>query len=252
MLPRDAGMNEIAKWRSDNPEIGGKAFASRVAADRGAKKIAAIDIVQEYEGAHGPRRVLDGINFEIAAGERIALLGQNGAGKSTLIRLLSGLQDPTSGRVERGLSLSWPLGFDGGFSGEMTGYDNVRFIARIYGKPFGELFEYVEDFAELGSQMYVPMRHYSSGMRMRLGFALTLGIAFECILIDEVILVGDRRFQTKCLAELFEKRAHCAMIIATHSEDVAKDYCSSALVLKNGRGRVFDDLDFALAIYRTL
>jgi len=208
--------------------------------------------VQEFEGRRGVRRVLDGISFEVGAGERIAILGQNGAGKSTLIRLLSGLQKPTSGRIERGMTMSWPLAFAGGFAGEMTGYDNVRFIAQIYAKPFRDLFDYVADFSELGEQMFMPMRNYSSGMRMRLAFALTLGIDFECILIDEVILVGDRRFQTKCHSELFEKRAHCAMIIATHAEDVAKSYCTSALVLKNGRGRVFHDLDLALAIYRTL
>ena len=245
-------MKEIAKWESDNPGIRPAGLPPRIAAAKSARKIAAIDIVQEYEAPGGMRRVLDGISFEIAAAERIAILGQNGAGKSTLIRLLSGLQKPTSGRIERGMTMSWPLAFDGGFSGEMTGYDNVRFVAKIYGKPFRDLFDYVDDFAELGKQMYAPMRDYSSGMRMRLAFALTLGINFECILIDEVILVGDRRFQLKCHRELFEKRSECAMIIASHSEDVAREYCSAALVLKNGRGKVFHDLDLALAIYRTL
>ena len=242
---------EIAAWRSDNPEVLSQGFAPAPAMGD-SRRIAAIDIVQEYEGLSGVRRVLDGISFEIGVGERIAILGQNGAGKSTLVRLLSGLQKPTRGRIERGMTMSWPLAFGGGFSGEMTGYDNVRFIAQIYDKPFRDLFEYVADFAELGEQMLMPMRNYSSGMRMRLAFALTLGIDFDCILIDEVILVGDRRFQTKCVRELFEKRAHCAMIIATHAEDVAKNYCSSALVLKSGRGRVFQDIDLALSIYRTL
>ena len=251
MPPPEASARDIAKWQSDNPELSRQGFAPPLTTGD-ARRIAAIDIVQEYEGAGGARRVLDGISFAIGPGERIAILSQNGAGKSTLIRLLSGLQKPTRGRIERGMTMSWPLAFAGGFSGEMTGYDNVRFVAQIYARPFRELFDYVDDFAELGSQMYMPMRNYSSGMRMRLAFALTLGIDFDCILIDEVILVGDKRFQAKCRDELFEKRAHCAMIIATHAEDVAKDYCASALVLKNGRGRVFEDLDFALAIYRTL
>jgi len=242
---------EIAPWRSDNPEVPQRRSGLQPAANS-ARKIAAIDLVQDYEGPNGPRRVLDGISFEVALGERIAILGQNGAGKSTLIRLLSGLQRPTRGRIERAMTMSWPLAFGGGFAGEMTGYDNIRFIAQIYDKPLCELFEYVADFAEIGEQMFAPMRNYSSGMRARLAFALTLGIDFECILIDEVILVGDRRFQTKCHRELFEKRSHCAMIIATHAEDVAKEYCSSALVLKNGRGRVFHDIDLALSIYRTL
>ena len=179
--------------------------------------------------------------IEASAIERLDLGVDNLVGKLRI-------EAPTRGRVERGMTMSWPLAFAGGFSGEMTGYDNVRFVAQIYARPFRELF----DFAELGSQMYMPMRNYSSGMRMRLAFALTLGIDFDCILIDEVILVGDKRFQLKCRDELFEKRAHCAMIIATHAEDIAKAYCTTALVLKNGRGRVFEDLDFAMAIYRTL
>ena len=252
MPPRSAAVREVAKWESDNPSIPLQDQPPKAAAANGARKIAAIDIVQDYETPGGKRRVLDGISFEIGPAERIAILGQNGAGKSTLIRLLSGLQKPTGGRIERGMTMSWPLAFDGGFSGEMTGYDNVRFVAQIYGKPFRDLFDYVDDFAELGKQMYAPMRDYSSGMRMRLAFALTLGINFECILIDEVIVVGDRRFQLKCHRELFEKRSHCAMIIASHAEDVAREYCSAALVLKNGRGKIFRDLDLALAIYRTL
>jgi capsular polysaccharide transport system ATP-binding protein len=252
MPPHNATTKEIAKWKSDNPAIAPERPARSPAGAGEPGKIAAIDIVQEYDTPAGRRRVLDGISFEIGPAERIAIFGQNGAGKSTLIRLLSGLQKPTSGRIERGLTMSWPLAFDGGFSGEMTGYDNIRFIAQIYGKPFRDLFDYVDDFSELGKHMFVPMRDYSSGMRMRLAFALTLGINFDCILIDEVIAVGDRRFQLKCHRELFEKRADCAMIIASHAEDIAREYCSAALVLKNGRGKVFRDLDLAMAIYRTL
>ena len=170
--------------------------------------------------------MLDGISFKVGMGERIAILGRNGAGKSTLIQILSGLQRPTAGRVERGLRMSWPLAFAGGFEGDLTGYDNIRFISRVYNAPFQEVFDYVDDFAELGKLIFEPMRFYSSGMKMRIGFALSLAINFDCILIDEVILVGDRHFQDKCVRELFEYRKHCAMIIATHGMDVVTDYCS--------------------------
>ena len=216
------------------------------------RHIAAVNVVKEFDTEHGRKRVLDGISFKVRMGERIAILGRNGAGKSTLIQILSGLQRPTSGRIERGLRMSWPLAFAGGFEGDLTGYDNIRFISRIYNAPFREVFEYVDSFAELGRNIFEPMRHYSSGMKMRIGFALSLAINFDCILIDEVILVGDRHFQEKCVRELFEYRKHCAMIIATHGMDVVNDYCSSALVMKNGRGRVFDDLQLATRIYSSL
>ena len=216
------------------------------------RTIAAVNIVKEFDTEHGRRRVLDNISFKVRMGERIAILGRNGAGKSTLIQILSGLQRPTSGHVYRGMRMSWPLAFAGGFEGDLTGYDNIRFISRVYNAPFQDVFDYVDDFAELGKLIFEPMRFYSSGMKMRIGFALSLAINFDCILIDEVILVGDRHFQGKCVRELFEQRRHCAMIIATHGMDVVTEYCSQALVMKNGRGRVFTDLPLATRIYSSL
>lgn len=223
----------------------------RDSADWG-RAIIADSLVKEFETEVGTRRVLDGVSFRVGMGERMAILGRNGAGKSTLIQLLSGLQRPTSGTISRGLSMSWPLALGGGFEGELTGVDNIRFIARIYGVPFRETFEFVEDFTELGKQLRVPVRFYSSGMRMRLAFALSLAIDFECFLIDEVILVGDQRFQEKCNREIFDKRKDRAMILAIHSMEVVRAQCTSALVLKSGRGRVFTDVELAADTYSSL
>ncbi len=216
------------------------------------RAIAANRIVKEFHTEVGTRRILNGVSFRVGAGERMAVLGRNGAGKSTLIQILSGLQRPTHGSITRGLRMSWPLALGGGFEGELTGYDNVRFISRVYGVPFQDTFDFVEDFTEIGKQLYVPVRFYSSGMRMRLAFALSLAIDFECFLIDEVILVGDLRFQNKCIHELFDKRQDRAMILAIHSTEVVRERCTSALILTNGRGRVFDDVVEATNIYATL
>ncbi len=217
------------------------------------RTIDVIDVIKEFptEGG-GKRRVLDGISFSVGMGERIAIMGRNGAGKSTLIKILSGLQRPTSGRIHRGLRMSWPLAFGGGFEGELTGADNVRFISRLYNAPVRETFDYVADFTELGEQLNLQMRFYSSGMRMRLAFALSLAIQFECLLIDEVIAVGDRRFQQKCRDELFQNRKNCAMIVAIHDVGFVKEYCAKALILMDGRGRVFENLELAEAIYNSL
>src|SRR5258708_8392240 len=167
------------------------------------RKIEAIDIVKEFHTEMGTRRVLSGVSFSVGKGERMAILGRNGAGKSTLIQILSGLQRPTSGRIERGLRMSWPLALGGGFEGELTGYDNIRFIARVYDAPFKETYAYVEDFTELGSQLHVPVRFYSSGMRMRLPFALSLAIDFQCYLLDEVILLRHPPFHQNGHFQLF-------------------------------------------------
>jgi capsular polysaccharide transport system ATP-binding protein len=226
--------------------------ASARAAEDSDRAIVADDLVMEFDTEAGTKRVLDGISFRVGAGERMAVLGRNGAGKSTLIKLLAGMQLPTSGRIHRGLNMSWPLALGGGFEGAMTGYDNIRFIARIYNVPFRKTYDYVEDFSELGKSLHVPIRFYSDGMRMRLAFALSLAIDFECLLIDEVLAVGDYRFQEKCHREIFEHRRHCGMILAIHALEIVEEYCTKALVLKDGRGRVFSDVKLATRIYATL
>ncbi|MGD9804203.1 MAG: ABC transporter ATP-binding protein [Hyphomicrobiaceae bacterium] len=235
--------------RDDVPPWG---EARRDSGDEGGRCIAARGIVKEFRTEIGLRRVLDGISFTVGVGERMAVLGRNGAGKSTLIQILAGVQYPTSGTIDRGLRMSWPLALGGGFEGELTGYDNVRFISRIYDVPFRETYDFIEDFTELGKLLRMPVRFYSSGMRMRLAFALSLAIDFDCFLIDEVILVGDTRFQQKCHAEIFGKRKDRAMILAIHNHEIVHQHCTSALVLKGGRGIVLRDLNLATDIYHSL
>lgn len=230
---------------------GGFDTMARLAVDQ-TRCVEAINVTKVFKGEHGSHRALDGISFRVGAGERIGILGANGSGKSTLIRILSGILLPTTGEVRRGLRLSWPLALGGGFEGQLTGYDNVRFLSGLYNLPFKETFDYVADFSELGKHMRMPVRFYSDGMRMRLAFALSLAMDFECYLIDEVILVGDRRFQLKCHDELFGRRQHCGMIMAVHDAGVIKEYCQSALILKGGRGRVMTDLNLASRVYAAL
>jgi capsular polysaccharide transport system ATP-binding protein len=206
-----------------------------------ARCVEAIGLSKVFRTDHGVHRALDGISFRVGPGERLGIAGPNGSGKTTLIRILAGILKPTSGKLHLGLRLSFPLTLGGSFEGEMTGHDNVKFLCRVYDLPFRESFDYVTDFAELGRHMYEPVRFYSDGMRMRLGFALSLAMNFECYLIDEVILVGDRRFQLKCHDELFGRRGHCGMIMAVHDGGVIREYCQSALILKAGRGRLLTD-----------
>jgi capsular polysaccharide transport system ATP-binding protein len=216
------------------------------------QSIEAVGLVQEYHTPIGVRRVLDGIDFRVERGERMAVLGRNGAGKSTLIRILAGIQDPTAGRIVSDMSISWPLALNGGFDGEMTGIDSVRFISQLYRLDFRETLDYVDDFAELGIQLHNPQRMYSTGMRMRLAFALSLAVDFDCLLIDEVIAVGDDRFQRKCHEELFVRRADRALIMALHDSNLVRTHCTSALVLDAGRGRMFRDVPLAAEIYESL
>lgn len=202
-----------------------------------------------YHTRQGPRKVLDGVSLSIAKGEKVGVLGRNGAGKSTLIRLISGAELPTAGNIYRGMSISWPLAFGGAFQGSLSGIDNLKFICRIYGSPINSAVAFVEDFSELGEYLKEPVKKYSSGMRARLAFAISLAVEFDCFLIDEIIAVGDNRFHEKCRVELFEKRNDRAMIIVSHSADYIRSHCQKASVLENGQLKNFDHVDDALMHY---
>jgi len=216
--------------------------------------IIAEGVCKDYhsETSHGWHRVLTGVSFTIAPGEKVAILGRNGAGKSTLIRLISGIEVPTLGTIERQMSVSWPVGLTGGIGGAMTGNDNIRMICRLYNRPFNVIREYVEDFAQLGKYLSEPVKSYSAGMRARLNFAVSLAVDFDCYLIDEVITVGDQRFQQRSYEELFVRRADRSLILASHSPEIVRAYCARALVLHRGRAKIFEDLELALAIYTDL
>jgi len=209
------------------------------------------NITKVYDTRKGLRTVLDGINLRITPGEKIGILGRNGAGKSTLIRLISGAELPTSGHIHRQMSISWPLAFGGGFQGSLTGLDNLRFICRVYGADIESIIPFVEEFAELGAYFREPVKKYSSGMRARLAFAISMAVEFDCFLIDEVISVGDVRFHDKCRRELFEKRRDRTMIMVSHDVHNIKEHCDRACVLDNGVLRQFNDIDTAYEFYST-
>lgn len=210
------------------------------------------NICKGYKHGSHTKSVLKDVNLTVSPGERVALLGRNGAGKSTLIKLLGGVEMPTSGHISWDMKVSWPLGFAGGFQGSLTGYDNARFIARIYRRDYADIRAFVEEFTELGEQLRMPVKTYSSGMRARLAFGLSLAIEFDCYLIDEIILVGDQNFSRKCHVELFEKRADRAMILASHSIDVVREYCNRAVVIDKGNATTYNDVHEAVDIYSAL
>jgi capsular polysaccharide transport system ATP-binding protein len=207
------------------------------------------EVRKVYPTRLGDRVVLDGISFILEKGEKLGVLGRNGAGKSTLIRLVSGAEQPTAGTVETNMSVSWPLAFGGAFQTALTGRDNVRFISRIYKQDFRRNMEFVEEFAELGTYLGEPVRSYSSGMRARLAFAISMITEFDCYLIDEISAVGDVRFHEKCERELFERRSDRAMLIVSHDLHYVKAHCRRFAVLHQGRMRYFDDFDEAYDVH---
>lgn len=207
------------------------------------------DLTKRYHTRHGEVIVLDHINLVIKPGEKVGILGRNGSGKSTLVRLISGAEQPTSGSVERSMSVSWPLAFFAGFQGTLTGLDNLRLVCRIYGVDFKSRVPFVQEFSELGKYLKEPVKTYSAGMRSRLAFAISMSIEFDCFLIDEITSVGDSRFYEKCNDELFGKRGDRAMVIVSHQSDFIREHCDHAVVLVAGKLHSFDKIDDAMLFY---
>ena len=208
-----------------------------------------VNVTKQYRVRHGVHTVFHDLNMQISPGEKLGILGRNGAGKSTLIRLLSGAEMPNRGRVLRHMSVSWPLAFGGAFQGSLTGLDNLKFICRVYGVDYRDKIDYVQEFAELGAYFREPVKSYSSGMQSRLAFAISMGVEFDCFLIDEVISVGDARFHAKCQVELFEKRKDRAMVLVSHEPHNIRNHCDHACVLHDGKLHPFPDVDTAYAFY---
>lgn len=189
------------------------------------------------------KTVLRNATLTLESRRSYGLLGRNGAGKSTLLRMIAGTQDPTSGWIEVTGSISWPVGFAGSFHPDMSGAQNTRFVARIYGVDSDELVAFTADFAELGDHFYLPIRTYSSGMIARLAFGLSMGISFDTYLVDEITAVGDESFRRKSNDIFLDRISTGGAIVVNHSAAVIRQLCNAVLVLENGELRVFDDVD---------
>lgn len=196
--------------------------------------------------------VADDIHLVFPAGRAVGLLGRNGAGKSSLLRMIAGTMRPTSGQIDIDGTVSWPVGFAGSFHGDLTGLQNTRFVARIYGVDSNELVDFVEDFAELGHHFRLPFRSYSQGMRARLGFAMSMGIGFDFYLIDEVTSVGDAAFREKCEKMLAHRLASAGAIVVSHNLGFLRRTCDAGVVIENGITNWFDDVGAAIQSHRKI
>jgi capsular polysaccharide transport system ATP-binding protein len=197
------------------------------------------------------RRVLTDLTLTLPH-QNIGVLGRNGAGKSTLLQLISGITDPDRGRIRRGIRVSWPIGFRGSFHGQLTGVENIRFVARVYGVDEAAVIEQVAAFADLGPFLHEPVRTYSSGMSARLAFGLSLALKFDTYLVDELLSVGDASFKAKSRAAFDDLVSRSRMIMVSHSIASIREYCDCGVVVRNGTAEFYEDLEEAIEIYRLL
>lgn len=210
------------------------------------------NLTKSYRTPTGRHYVFKDLNLEIPSGKSVALIGRNGAGKSTLMRMIGGIDRPDSGRIITDKTISWPVGLSGGFQGSLTGRENVKFVARLYTSKEGlsEKVAYVEEFAELGKYFDMPLKTYSSGMKSRLGFGLSMAFNFDYYLVDEVTAVGDERFKEKCSDVFKLKHKNSSFIMVSHSFKIIKDHCDIAISIKMNNEVTMDErIDFAIEKY---
>ena len=196
----------------------------------------------------GRRKVVaDGMNAVFPTGKSVGLFGRNGAGKSTLLEMIAGTLDPTSGRVVSDGTISWPVGFSGSFHPDLTGLQNTRFVARIYGVDTDEMVAFVDDFAGLGTHFHLPLRTYSSGMRSRLAFGVSMAIPFDTYLVDEVTSVGDAAFRAKSAKVFLARMRSASAIVVSHAMEQMRQLCTAGAVLEHGKLVYYDDIEAAIA-----
>lgn len=212
--------------------------------------IALESITKAYPVKHGLHLVLNEVSLEFPEGVNVGVVGRNGAGKSTLLRIAAGVEAPDHGRVIRRGRVSWPIGFAGGFNGSLSGEENCRFVARIYGESVDRVVGFAKEFAELGQYFEMPVKTYSSGMRARLAFGLSMAIDFDVYLVDEVTAVGDADFQKKCRATFEARSGRSSVIIVSHNIKTIREYCETCAVLDNGRVHWCDSVDEAERMYQ--
>ncbi len=211
------------------------------------------NLTKSYRTPKGRHYVFKDLNVELPSGKSVALIGRNGAGKSTLLRVIGGIDRPDSGKIHTDKTISWPVGLAGGFQGSLTGRENVKFVARLYSTPdqLREKVAFVEEFAELGKYFDMPIKTYSSGMKSRLGFGLSMAFKFDYYLVDEVTAVGDARFKQKC-ADLFKARhEEASFLMVSHSLGSLKEFCDVALFIgRDNKVKYFESVDEAVATYK--
>ncbi|WP_337023655.1 MULTISPECIES: ABC transporter ATP-binding protein [unclassified Pantoea] len=211
------------------------------------------NLTKSYRTPQGRHYVFKDLNIEIPSGKSVALIGRNGAGKSTLLRMIGGIDRPDSGSISTDKTISWPVGLSGGFQGSLTGRENVKFVSRLYSKSdvLNEKVKFVQEFAELGRYFDMPIKTYSSGMKSRLGFGLSMAFRFDYYLVDEVTAVGDARFRKKC-SELFKERhGESNFLMVSHNLNSLKEFCDSAIYIGKNQEVIFTpSIDEALSRYK--
>ena len=213
------------------------------------------NVSKYYPTSQGKKYVFKNLTFSFPEKRNIGVLGLNGTGKSTLLRMIGGIDYPNSGTIEIQGSISWPLGLGGGVQGSLSGRDNARFVCRVYGdseEQIAEKLNFIQKFSELGDYFDLPVKTYSSGMKSRLQFAVSMAFDFDIYLMDEITAVGDAKFKEKSQNALKAKREFSNYIMVSHNANELIQECDSLIVLDKNSVKLFDDVKDGMQYYKEL
>ena len=210
------------------------------------------NIYKSYKVGTHFNRVLDNVSITFPTGVSTGVLGLNGSGKSTLIRLIAGSEPPDKGTIRKRGRISWPIAFSGGIHPLLTGRENARFIARIYGESPRKMERFAEEFTELGRYFDMPTNTYSSGMKARLNFAMSMACDFDCYLVDETTAVGDKRFSLRYRQAFQERLVNSYVVMVSHNTTVLREFCTTASILHGGKLKTFPTIDKAIIAYNDM
>ncbi|MGF1548001.1 MAG: ABC transporter ATP-binding protein [Thiotrichales bacterium] len=209
-------------------------------------------LTKSYRTRSGRRYVFRDLDLSIPEGVNVGLIGGNGAGKSTLMRILGGIDFPDAGEVVTQKRISWPLALSGGFQGSLSGRENVKFVCRVFGREdeLEEKVQWIKAFSELGDYFEEPVKSYSSGMKSRLAFAMSMGFEFDVYLVDEITAVGDQAFRDKSRQAFHDLRERASIIMVSHDLGTLKAQCDVGVLIEDGNAFYFDRIDDAIDRYR--
>lgn len=202
------------------------------------------------------KKAVNDVSFDIQRGEAVALFGKNGAGKSTILKMITGVCFPTEGNIEVNGRVSALLELTSGFDPEFTGRENIYLKGQLLGlkdSEIRELEQEIIDFAELEEYIDQPVRTYSSGMKARLGFSISVNIRPEIFIVDEALSVGDEEFKNKCIKKVNEiiSKEDVTLLFVTHATGVAREFCTRGILMENGKLTFDGPIDEAIKKYET-
>jgi len=211
------------------------------------------DVSKSFVVKSKRKPILKNLSIKFLKGQNVAVLGAPKSGKSTFLSLLSGSIPPDSGEIITNNTISYPVAFSNALHAELSGIENTKFVARIYGQNIQRLIAFVIEFGELDSKLFrQPVKTYTPNQKSQLAFSISIGLQFDFYIVDEIISGGDSEFKEKCKHALSERLKYSSLFISSKYDIILREHCNCGIVLNNGAVTYFDDLENAIKYHKEI